>query len=73
MDKTTENSFQLDTSFLIPREYYLDIRADIYGEKYYYGNILKFEIISTRAPIKNTSSFVNDMTGFDYTFTFTLS
>lgn len=64
MDKTTENSFQLDTSFLIPREYYLDIRADIYGEKYYYGNILKFEIISTRAPIKNTSSFVNDMTGF---------
>lgn len=73
MDRTSENSFQLDTSFLIPREYYIEIRADIYGEKFYYDNILKFEIVSTKEPILNSSSVVNNNNQFDYTFNFDLS
>ncbi len=48
MDKTNENSFMLDTSYLIPREYYLEIKGKMHNEFIYYNDVIKFEIVSEK-------------------------
>ena len=48
LDKTNENSFILDTSYLIPREYNLEIKAKTYGEEIFYKEEIKFEIVSEK-------------------------
>lgn len=48
MDKTNENSFMLDTSYLIPREYYIEIKANTHGEEIFYKEDIKFEIVSEK-------------------------
>lgn len=48
MDRTNENSFMLDTSYLIPREYYLEIKAKTHGEEIFYKEDIKFEIVSEK-------------------------
>ena len=48
LDKTNENSFTLDTSYLIPREYYLEIKGNVHNEIIYYNDIIKFEIVSEK-------------------------
>lgn len=48
MDKTNENSFFLDTSYLIPREYYIEIKAKSFGEEVFYPEHIKFEIVSEK-------------------------
>jgi hypothetical protein len=45
---TTENSFFLDTSYMIPREYFIEFKAMIYTEEIFYHNYVKFEIISEK-------------------------
>ncbi len=37
LDKINENSFMLDTSYLIPREYYLVIKGNINSEENFYN------------------------------------
>jgi len=48
LDKTSENSFFIDTSFMIPREYSLEIKAHVNNEVIMYNNEIKFEIISEK-------------------------
>jgi hypothetical protein len=48
IDKTNENSFVLDTSYLIPREYYLEIKGKTHSEEIFYNNFIKFEILSEK-------------------------
>ena len=48
LDKTNENSFMLDTSYLIPREYYLEIKGKKHNEYIYYNDVIKFEIVSEK-------------------------
>lgn len=48
LDVTNENSFMLDTSILIPREYFLEIKGKTHGEFIYYNNEIKFEIVSEK-------------------------
>lgn len=48
LDKTNENSFYLDTSILIPREYWVEIKANTHTEEIFYKDVIKFEIISEK-------------------------
>lgn len=48
MDKTTENSFLIDTSYLIPREYNVEIKSKVGDEEIFFENEIKFEIVSER-------------------------
>jgi hypothetical protein len=48
VDSTNENSFTLDTSFYIPREYFVEIKGKSHGEEIFYENIIKFEILSEK-------------------------
>jgi len=48
MDRTNENSFMLDTSYLIPREYHLEIKGKTHTEEIYYKEDIKFEIVSEK-------------------------
>jgi len=48
IDSTNENSFTLDTSFYIPREYFIEIKGKSHGEEIFYENIIKFEILSEK-------------------------
>lgn len=48
LDKTNENSFILDTSYFIPREYFLEIKGNIYNEEIFYKNVINFEIVSEK-------------------------
>lgn len=48
LDKTNENSFMLDTSYMIPREYWVELRAMINGEEVFYKDEIKFEIVSEK-------------------------
>jgi hypothetical protein len=48
LDVTNENSFMLDTSILIPREYYLEIKGKKHTEEIFYNDQIKFEIISEK-------------------------
>jgi len=48
MDRTNENSFILDTSYMIPREYWIEIRTRVNSEDIFYRDEIKFEIISEK-------------------------
>ena len=75
MDKTNTNSVILDTAFLLPREYYLEIKAVINGTEIFYPSDIKFEIVSDNLIINNADEtfVIVEESGFDYTFSFTLS
>ena len=45
---TNENSFYLDTSFMIPREYIWEFKALTHTEEIFYPNYIKFEIMSEK-------------------------
>ena len=48
LDVTNENSFMLDTSILIPREYFIEIKGVKHNEEIFYPNEIKFEIVSEK-------------------------
>ena len=48
LDKTNENTFILDTSYLIPREYFIEIKGKSFGEEIFYPEHIKFEIVSEK-------------------------
>lgn len=48
MDRTNENSFMLDTSYMIPREYFIEVRGKVNGNDVFYRDEIKFEIISEK-------------------------
>jgi hypothetical protein len=48
VDVTNENSFVLDTSYYIPREYYIQIKGVTHGEETFYREEIKFEILSEK-------------------------
>jgi len=48
LDRTNENAFWLDTSYLIPREYYLEIKGKTHTEEIFYKEDIKFEIVSEK-------------------------
>jgi len=48
LDKTNENSFQLDSSYLIPRQYFLQIKGKTHTEEIYYKESINFEIVSKK-------------------------
>lgn len=48
VDTTNENSFTLDTSYYIPREYFIQIKGLVYGEEIYHKEDIKFEILSEK-------------------------
>ena len=48
MDVTNENSFMLDTEYLIPREYFLEIKGIKHNQEIFYDNQIKFEIVSQK-------------------------
>ena len=48
IDSTNENSFVFDTSYFIPREYFMEIKGLTHGEEIFYPNIIAFEILSEK-------------------------
>jgi hypothetical protein len=48
VDKTNENSFMLDTTYFIPKEYFIEIKGITHNEEIKYKEIIKFEIVSTK-------------------------
>ena len=47
LDRTnSQNCFFLDTTYLIPRFYYLEIKAEVNGETIFYNNVIQFQIVS---------------------------
>lgn len=48
LDKTNENSFVLDTSFYIPREYWIEIKANVNSDEIFYDEYIKFEVVSEK-------------------------
>ena len=48
LDKTNENSLQLDSSYLIPRQYFLQIKGKTHTEEIYYKESINFEIVSEK-------------------------
>lgn len=48
LDKTNENSFQLDSSYLIPRQYFLQIKGKTHTEEIHYKESINFEIVSEK-------------------------
>lgn len=48
LDKTNENSFVLDTTYFIPREYFMEIKAKVNSEEIFYKNNIKFQIVSQK-------------------------
>lgn len=48
LDVTNENSFTLDTSYYIPREYFIEIKANTHSEEIFYHDEIKFEILSEK-------------------------
>jgi hypothetical protein len=48
LDVTNENSFTLDTSIYIPREYWIEIKAKTHSEEIFYEEYIKFEILSEK-------------------------
>ena len=48
LDMNNENSFLLDTGYLIPREYYMEIKGKTHNEEIYYNDVIKFEIVSEK-------------------------
>jgi hypothetical protein len=47
-DTTNENSFTLDTSIYIPREYFIEIKGKTHTEEIFYKEHIKFEILSEK-------------------------
>lgn len=73
MDKTNVNSTMIDTGYLLPREYYIGIKAIINGTEIYYPNDINFEVVSDITEVNNADvSFVVEEQGFTYTFSLTL-
>lgn len=56
IDTTNENSFTLDTSIYIPREYYIEIKGKISNEEIFFNEEIKFEILSERVSNYNNAS-----------------
>jgi hypothetical protein len=48
VDKTNENSFMLDTTYFIPKEYFIEIKGITHNEEIKYKEVIKFEIVSTK-------------------------
>jgi hypothetical protein len=48
LDRTNENSFILDTSYMIPREYWIEVKSRVQSEDIFYSEDIKFEIISEK-------------------------
>ena len=48
LDRTNENSFILDTSYMIPREYWIEVKSRVQSEDIFYTEDIKFEIISEK-------------------------
>lgn len=48
LDKTTENSFILDTSYLIPKEYFIEIKSVQNNQIFIFNDEIKFEIVSEK-------------------------
>jgi len=48
VDVTNENSFYLDTSYMIPREYFMEFKAKTHTEEIFYDEYIKFEILSEK-------------------------
>jgi hypothetical protein len=48
LDKTNENSFFLDTYYMIPREYFMQIKGKTHTEEIFYKNDIQFEIVSEK-------------------------
>lgn len=48
LDVTNENSFTFDTSYLIPREYSIEIKGLTHSEEIFYNDPIKFEIVSEK-------------------------
>jgi hypothetical protein len=48
VDMSNENSFTLDTSIYIPREYFIEIKGKTHNEEIFYNNEIQFEIISEK-------------------------
>lgn len=48
IDTTNENSFTLDTSIYIPREYFIEIKGKTHTEEIFYDEYIKFEILSEK-------------------------
>jgi hypothetical protein len=48
IDVTNENSFTLDTSIYIPREYFMEIKGKTHNEEIFYNEHIKFEILSEK-------------------------
>jgi hypothetical protein len=48
LDRTNENSFVLDTSYFIPREYFLEIKGKTHTEEIFYKDVINFEIVSEK-------------------------
>ena len=48
LDTTNENSFMLDTSIYIPREYFIELKGKTHTEEIYYDEHIKFEILSEK-------------------------
>jgi len=48
MDKSNENSFILDTTNYIPREYFISFKAKTYNEEIMYNKPINFEIVSEK-------------------------
>jgi hypothetical protein len=48
LDVTNENSFMLDTKFMIPREYTLEIKGKKHNEEIFYKDPINFEIVSEK-------------------------
>jgi hypothetical protein len=48
MDKTNENSFILNTTYFIPREYYMQFKAEINNEEIIYKDTIYFTIVSQK-------------------------
>jgi hypothetical protein len=48
LDVTNENSFTFNTSYLIPREYSIEIKGLTHSEEIFYNEPIKFEILSEK-------------------------
>ena len=48
MDISNEIFYLLDTSYLIPKEYFIEIKTKINNEEIFYKENIKFEIINEK-------------------------
>ena len=48
VDTMNENAFYLDTTYLIPREYHMEIKAKTHTEEILYNEAIRFEIVSQK-------------------------